>query len=262
MFCDTQPIKQWFNQISCTAGMWATTLSILLLALSFCIKFYSQPSRLCNTNYTCNRCSLLLPSPLLKATNISLCIFHLCTSLWPFFPLCTVPMPSSIPDTPWIISSTDTQLCPVSDSGLLYTWNLVQSEVECKFTEGNCYSRVILCENTHVYWLPISVFLGPYALKHQLYCSQNNWKTSDLHLPFTNTQDLTRLPPLQKFLLTLPPFLQQLGKDQHLLWLLLNYPNTGRVAAFPAPLMGSSAFVSIGLSPLFSCYHPRKFSEI
>lgn len=69
-----------------------------------------------------------------------------------------VPVPSSIPDTPWIIPSPDSQPCPTSDSVLLYTWNLIQSEVECKFTEGNCYSRVIVCANIHTYWLPISIF--------------------------------------------------------------------------------------------------------
>lgn len=134
VFCDT--LKYQLNHISCTAGTWTTTLSILLLALPFCIKFYSQPSRLCNTSDIWNGCSLLLPSSLLKTTNISLCIFNLCTSLWPFLPLHMVPVPSFIPDTPWIIPSTDPQLCPTSDSGLLYTSNLVQSEVKCKFTEG------------------------------------------------------------------------------------------------------------------------------
>lgn len=73
--------EQHFNQVSCTAGMWATTSSILLLALSFCIRFNSQSSELCNTDYTCNLGSLLLHSPLLKITNISLCIFHICNLL-------------------------------------------------------------------------------------------------------------------------------------------------------------------------------------
>jgi len=140
----------------------------------------------------------------------------------------------------------------MSDSGLLYTRNLVPSEVKCKFTEGHSYSRVILCANIHTYWLPFSIIPGPYALKHQLSRSQNNWKTPDLGLQFTNTQDLTRHPPLQKFLLTLPA-IQQPGKEQHLPWQLLNYTATGRVAACPAPLAGSRILASTGLSPSFSC---------
>lgn len=240
--------------------MWATTLSILLLALPFCIKFYSQPSRLWSTDHTCNRCSLLLPSPLLKATNISFCIFHLHTSLWPFLPLHTVPMPSSIPDMPWIIPSPDTQLGPMSDLGLLHTRSLVPSEVKYKFTEGNCYSRFILCANIHAYWLLIFISLGPHTLKHQLSCSQNKWKTSDLCFALhqhTGPHQTSSPPKVSAYALTLSPAARQGA----LPWLLLNYPNRGRVAACPAPLIGNRTFASIGVSPLFSCYHPRKFSE-
>lgn len=141
--------KHWFRQISCTAGMllppcpfssWhfpsvsSSTLRLkgYAIPITFAIAVPSSYFPLCSKQP-------ILPFAFFIYVLLfglsSLCIWFLCQD-W---------------SQKWLIPSTDTQLCPMSGSGLLYTWNLVQSKIEDKFTEGNCYSKVILCTDIHVH---------------------------------------------------------------------------------------------------------------